>query len=219
MRHYHKLGDREPCCILVGTDIVQANFPSEEALPPGMQLRIQSNTQPWPAADKGNYDLVHQRMGLFAAGDLLRTAVAGLIELVKPGGWIQLVDADLTGPESAPDSPMSASVRLIKGMLNKAPGDAYVSDLKNIFKDNGLLAIQEKPVDVHIGALNPNIELAKKSTTSFLLATEGMVAAARGMPTEFSPEELDGIIPKMKEELEATGAVFRYWVVWGQKPF
>ncbi|KAG8160905.1 hypothetical protein KVR01_009169 [Diaporthe batatas] len=184
-----------------------------------MQLRIQSNTQPWPAADKGGYDLVHQRLGLFAAGDMLHTAVAGLVELVKPGGWIQLVDSDLTGPESAPENPLSASMRLIKGILNKAPGDAYAADLKNIFKQHGLVAVQEKAVDVRMGALNPNIELAKKSTTSFCLATEGMVEVARGVPTALSPEDLDGIIPKMKKELEATGAILRYWVVWVRSHF
>lgn len=135
--------------------------------------------------DKFSFDLVHQRLGLFAAtGDLLQTVVTGLIDLVKPGGWIQVIDADLTGPEAEPDSPLSPSVRLIKSMVAILAdhSSAYAVNLKHIFRDSGLVGVQEQVVDVKLGYLNTDSHLAVISTTSFVQATMGMVAAAKGMP-------------------------------------
>jgi SAM-dependent methyltransferase len=216
VRQEYQLGNQSA---LVGTDIVPTYFPMAETLGQGIEFRVQSITAPWPDADKSSFDLVHQRMGLFAAGAELDTAVAGLIDLVKPGGWIQLVDADLTGPEAAPDSPMAPSVRLIKTLLGKSldGSDGYGAKLKDIFKQNGLIGVEEKIVDAQLGVLNPNPALAKKSTTSFTLAAEGMVAAAKSMPTPLS-DDLDDIVPNMRKGLEEKGSLFRYWVVWGQKP-
>lgn len=216
MRQDYQLGNQ---AVLVGTDIVPAYFPKQETLGQGIEFRVQSITASWPDADKNSFDLVHQRMGLFATGAELEAAVAGLIDLVKPGGWIQMVDADLTGPEAAPDSPMAPSVRLIKTLLGKNldGSDAYGAKLKHIFKQNHLISVKEKTVDARLGVLNPNPALAKKSTTSFTLAAEGMVAAAKSMPTPLS-DDLDDLVPQMRRGLEEKGSLFRYWVVWGQKP-
>jgi hypothetical protein len=93
MRQDYQLGNQTA---LVGTDIVPTYFPMPETLAKGFEFGVQSITAPWPDADKSSFDLVHQRMALFATGAELEAAVAGLIDLVKPGGWIQMVDADLT---------------------------------------------------------------------------------------------------------------------------
>ena len=216
----YNLGDRDPRCTLLGTDIVPAYFPEPDKLPRGMQLRVQSITEPWPLSDKNSFDLVHQRLGLYATGKQLSTAVAGLVDLVKPGGYIQLVEADLTGPEAHTDSPMAASICLIKMLLGKSDDakDAYVADLKHIFAEHGLVDIHERYVDVRLGAMNRKPELAKKSTMSFVDAIEGMVSVAKNIPAIASRFELDEMAPALKKGLEQEGTLFRYGVVWGRKP-
>jgi hypothetical protein len=185
-----------------------------------MQFRIQNITEPWPESYKNSFDLVHQRLGLFATGEQLSKAVAGLIDLVKPGGYIQLVDSDLTGPEAHPDSPMASSVRLIKALLGKSDDavDAYAHKLKHILEQNCLIEVHEQVVEVRQGALNPKPELAQKSTMSFVHAVEGMVGAAKTIPAFASNVELDNLVADVKKGLEEKGALVRYHVVWGQKP-
>jgi hypothetical protein len=185
-----------------------------------MSLRVQSIIRPWPETDRNAFDLVHQRMGLFATGNQLYTAITGLVSLVKPGGWLQLVDADLTGPEAEKDSPMATSVRLIKTLLGKSVhgSDAYAANLSRILEGCGLISVEQQVIDARLGALNPKVELVEKSTASFVHATEGMIAAARDVPAIASEFDLDNIVAEMKRGLEQKGSLFRYWVVWGQKP-
>lgn len=38
------------------------------------------------------------------------------------------------------------------------------------------------------------------------------------MKSSFEPEELNVLVPKLKEELETTGGTYRLYVVWGRKP-
>jgi hypothetical protein len=199
---------------------VPAYFPDADLLPPGMQLRVQSITKPWPQSDRNSFDLVHQRLGLYATGDKLPMAVAGLVDLVRPGGWIQLVDADLTGPEAHLDSPMASSIALVKTLFGKTDdvAHAYGSKLKLILEENGLVEVQEQVVDVRQGVLNPKPELAKMSTMSLVHATTGMVAAARNIPALAANFQLDDMASSLKKGLEEKGILFRYYVVWGQKP-
>ncbi|RMZ66221.1 Demethylmenaquinone methyltransferase [Pyrenophora seminiperda CCB06] len=216
----YNLGDRDPCCTLVGTDIVPAYFPEADALPRGMQLRTQNIIEPWPTSDKNSFHLVHQRLGLYATGEQLPKAVAGLIDLVKPGGYIQLVDADLTGPEAQSGSPMATSISLIKTLLGKSDDakDAYVGRLKHIYAEQGLVDIHERYLDVRVGRMNPKPELAKKSTMSFVHATEGMIGIAKNIPAIASNFNLDEMVMDLKKGLEQEGVLFRYCVVWGRKP-
>jgi hypothetical protein len=55
----------------------------------------------WPEKDHGTFDLVYQRLSLpGAAPTPLLQAVTNLFALVKPGGWIQLVEAEQVVPNS-----------------------------------------------------------------------------------------------------------------------
>lgn len=205
----------------MGTDLVPTHFPEAEKLPDSLSLRIQSITEAWPEADKNSFDLVHQRTGLYTIGAGLRAAVTGLAGLVKPGGWIQIVDADLTGPEADADSPLGPAVHLIKSLLGKRldNSDAYGATLKHILEENGFVGVQEQIFDARIGAMNPNAELAEKGTMSYVLATEGMAAAVKSKGGEkWSSFDPVAMVSALKQGLEEKGALCRYWVVWGQKP-
>ena len=83
---------------LVGTDIDSTNFPRD---PPASQTyQVQDISKPWPAEWKESFDLVHQRLALMAIGAPASQMVQHLAALVKPGGWIQLIEATNELPEN-----------------------------------------------------------------------------------------------------------------------
>ncbi|KAI4144645.1 MAG: hypothetical protein LQ340_006570 [Diploschistes diacapsis] len=202
---------------LVGTDIVPSYFPSRA--PPHTELVVQDIASPWPPAYRGRFDLVHQRLALPGCGQYpMRRAVDALVGLVKPGGWIQLIEADHSGPASEGPA-MRDSFGLIKQLFRgMGVEDGYARELKGWLQDAGLEGVEERVLDVRLGAANSDKDLARKGTRSFVLATTGLVQVARGAPTGFSPEQLDGIVPSMEKELNNVGGIHRLYCVWGRKP-
>ena len=202
---------------LVGTDIVSSYFPVPAPL--HTELIIQDIASPWPEHMRDSFDLVHQRLALPGCGQFpMRKAVDALIGLVKPGGWIQLIEADHSGPASEGQA-MKESFKLIKELF-KGMGveDVYARQLKTWLVDAGMEDVEERVLDVKLGAANANEDLARKGTRSFVLATTGLVDVARKAPTSFSSEQLDAIVPDMERELNKTGGIHRLYCVWGRKP-
>ncbi|KAK8119956.1 uncharacterized protein PG998_004582 [Apiospora kogelbergensis] len=122
---------------LVGTDVTAAKFPKHGA-PQPISLQIQSITQPWPSEWKHSFDLVHQRLVLGACGSFPHaTAVRNLAELVKPGGWIQLIEPDQTcGIQDGPA--MRDFIKLVTWVFERMGGHArYAYDVKRWLLDAG----------------------------------------------------------------------------------
>lgn len=59
-----------------------------------MTYQIQDINKPWPEDWHNNFDVVHQRLALAGAGPNAQIALGSIARLVKPGGWIQLIEAD-----------------------------------------------------------------------------------------------------------------------------
>ncbi|KIW99789.1 uncharacterized protein Z518_10717 [Rhinocladiella mackenziei CBS 650.93] len=88
---------------VVGTDVAS----SESGLPSFVEWHKQNINTEWPSEWQGTFDLVHQRNVLFVAGGFDRAVKAAtrLAKLVKPGGWIQIVEGHM------PNAPISESDR------------------------------------------------------------------------------------------------------------
>ncbi|EHK96671.1 hypothetical protein M7I_7575 [Glarea lozoyensis 74030] len=87
-----------PQAELVGTDIFQKHFEQLKDVPKCISFKVQSVLDDWPAEDHEAYDLVHQRYCLaqFSA-EKDAAIVMRLFGNVKPGGYLQIVDANLGG--------------------------------------------------------------------------------------------------------------------------
>ncbi|KIM95681.1 hypothetical protein OIDMADRAFT_133618 [Oidiodendron maius Zn] len=202
----------------IGTDITKSFFPSD--LPQSISLQIQSMHKPWPASWLNTIDLVHQRYGLAAAGDLSpHGVVTNLLTLVKPGGWIQLVEADFkdcskTGPV------MTKTHQLTREAFDfMGSGSDYARQMKGWLLDAGLEDVEFRTFDVRLGAQHPDPELGAIGVKTTCQASAMMVSLATTvMKSSFEPEELKVLVPKLKEELETTGGTYRLCVVWGRKP-
>jgi hypothetical protein len=162
----------------VGTDITESYFPAPSTLPKNISLHVQSITKPWPVEWNSSFDLVHQRFALPAAGkDGIANAVKNLVGLVKPGGWIQLIDADhsiYTGPAMRD---MWLVMKEIFAQMNLP--DDLAKNVKGWLIANELEDVQERILDVPLGAKNPDPELAVKSAQSFILGARGVVGATK----------------------------------------
>ena len=202
---------------LVGTDIVAGYFPAQR--PAHTELLLQDIASPWPEEMRGSFDLVHQRLALPGCGTHpMRAAVEGLLGLMKPGGWIQLIEADHSGPASEGVA-MRESFRLIKELFRGiGVDDVYARALRGWLEEMGMEEVREKVLDVRLGAANEDAGLAIKGTRSFVLATQGLVKVARRVPTSFTSEQLDKIVPDMERELNNVGGIHRLYCVWGRKP-
>jgi hypothetical protein len=59
-----------------------------------MTFLLQDILDPCPSRFQTSFDLVHQRLVLAGSGPSTHSAVTHIAELVRPGGWVQLVEAD-----------------------------------------------------------------------------------------------------------------------------
>lgn len=110
----------------------------------------------------------------------MRSAIASLTTLLKPGGWIQLLEADHGGPGAEAYATRDA-FRLIKELfLNKAGIDGeYARLMKGWLVEMGLEGVEERVLDVPLGKSNRNERLGRMGAKSLGMATAGMVAFAR----------------------------------------
>lgn len=82
---------------LIGTDIAVEQFPPEAQRPSTMTLQKQSIFEPWDKTMVASFDIVHQRFVLAAcrSNEEAQQAVANLVALAKPGGWIELHEGNM----------------------------------------------------------------------------------------------------------------------------
>lgn len=227
-----------PNATFVGTDINAKHFEQLKDLPSSISFRIQSVMDPWPAEDQGAYDLVHQRYCLAMFNPQKEEEIVHkLFELVKPGGRIQLVDANLLGYDGGPEHPgmdqmmayMERGFR--EAGMNAAPGPLITGWLQKA----GAVDVQETIFSFPMGRLAATPE-AQASTTSNLCAmidnfamigsskyncqhtaTDQILTATEIPNYWFSADQFKALKEAVLEEMETTGNTWRFHVVTAAK--
>ncbi|KAI1466499.1 uncharacterized protein F4812DRAFT_434316 [Daldinia caldariorum] len=149
---------------LVGTDL-QDRFPNPPR--PGIHLQIQDINKPWPESWKSTFDYVHQALVLFQAGPRQRKAVHSLAELVKPGGWIELMEPqyDTTNEDNGPAFQhfldMVGELWAMRGTTSD-----FAADLEGTIKDAGFVDVKSVLLPIGIGPKHKIPELADISVES-----------------------------------------------------
>lgn len=134
-------------------------------------------TQPWPKEWASSFDLVHQRMALPAAGkEVVHDVLGAFVDLVKPGGWIQLVEPDHSvsmGPA------MADFFRLLSDVFKfMGTGVDYAPQLKKWLGELGIVDLEERTFDVPIGKTSDSEEMATKSARMIELVIKGLTGVA-----------------------------------------
>jgi hypothetical protein len=137
--------------VFIGTDIERSYFPTDP--PKNTTYYVQDATKPWPEQWNEKFDLVHQRLSIAAAGDekATKSAVQSLVQMVKPGGWIQVVD--LQDWTSDLDGPAWKDFTIVIGDLIKTVGSSLerIEQVKGWFEELGLANVEEKVFEANYG--------------------------------------------------------------------
>lgn len=129
---------------------------------------VQDIARPWPAEWMGKFDLVHQRLALAVPGSAEKTidVLRGYIDLLKPGGWIQIVELrQWTGED---DCQAFKDLTICLSDMIKTIGASleHIDHAKDWLQNLGLIDVQEEVVEANYGIRDDKEvqEIAKKAT-------------------------------------------------------
>jgi len=166
----------------VGTDVLDAELPT--TYPSNMMFHAQDIKNPWPREYTQLFDLVHQRLTLPFAGNKCKEALSSLTDMVKPGGWIQLLEGTLLTSDPVERNPcMHNYLRIVHAIYTSLGAPLTLSkDIPIWLEELGFVNVQTKEVKVFMGASNSNTDLGRKGAETQRLAAKGMVQAAKSKP-------------------------------------
>jgi gliotoxin biosynthesis N-methyltransferase len=166
-----------PAHTFVGIDIDPSKFPQDP--PAGTSYQVQDINKPWPEDWKNSFDFVHQRLAMVGAGPNGQGALKNLSELVKPGGWIQLIEAENV-PEESDGPAMHDFVQVMKDIFVFVGAGLKLShQMAEWLKADGFADMEERVFVCQMGATNPNPQLAKQGVFSMGVAATGLVTFAK----------------------------------------
>jgi SAM-dependent methyltransferase len=184
-----------PKATFVGTDIVPKHFEQLKDLPSSISFKIQSVLEDWPEEDHGAFDLVHQRYCLAMFSPEKDAAIVSrMFKLVKPGGYIQLVDANLLGYDGGDAHPgMTRMMRYMQrgftdANMNPAPGP----NLAEWVKAAGALDVKEEVLSFPMGCLAATNADQQNTTSNLVNMIDNF--AMIGSSTYLEPVAFGGLV-------------------------
>jgi len=130
----------------VGTDIDPSKFSLQP--PAGTSYKVQDMNKPWPEDWQQSFDVVHQRVALASGGPMAKSALQNLAGLVKPGGWIQLIEAELSIEVATEGTPMWKFLHLLLNIYAFIGlPSRMVEQIEPWLKELGFVNIREQTFD------------------------------------------------------------------------
>ncbi|OAQ62674.1 methyltransferase - protein [Pochonia chlamydosporia 170] len=221
LTEFRKTLTRPETCTMNGFDITDERFPDPP--PKGIALRVQDVMGPFPDSWLDTFDVVHQRFVLAATATKGREAVLGLCNLVKPGGWIQLVEMQSTVGED--DGPaVHQFVELINELHIKIGAPRNLADaavLEGHIMAAGFQRVGTMQAPGTLGAKVPDPNIRATAIKSTLDSAASLLGANMGLPgglQSMSDDEASTFLERLEIELIEYGGSWPISVVWGQKP-
>ncbi|KAK1966751.1 methyltransferase SirN-like protein [Colletotrichum sublineola] len=198
----------------VGSDVVSELFP---AWPDGITYIQHSFRDPWPEELRNSFDLVHVR-GSLAGSSPSRPVdvVKNLCTLVKPGGWVQLMEMNaFRAPCNGPA--MNAFSRMAMEIWSGIGVGDFANELKSYLEEAGMQNTRERRIMCNIGRTTKP-ELRDRSLNGVTGPIRPLVSVAKSVQTTFTEDELDSMYERVKSELKNEGGRIEVVVAWGQRP-
>lgn len=131
-----------------------------------MQLVVQDLAKPFPVKWQGSFDLVHQRFILPSFSDeLIETVLGNLIRCVVPGGYIQIVEPDVTARVSDPRAEAFESMQKISEKVMNNPNST--PKVLVFLKEAGMIDIGLETFDMVVGDKHINREAGIQGRKNF----------------------------------------------------
>lgn len=225
----------------MGSDIAPSSFPNPLDSN-GVLFFQQSIVDPWPLYLEESFDLVHQRLVMAACNSTNTVpAIQGLLQLVKPGGWIQMMETDFRSRIEGDGSATLRFRRMMSCALENLGFSPYQgSKLKMWLQDLSMQQVTETVFDIGVGTQAPEQSMVSATVDNIMTVIGGIQSANRAKRKLFSPRRLnlhpDAVpllaIPKLnwtddefeqlkqdyRTELLSRGGRQRFFVVYAQKP-
>ncbi|CAN9476254.1 unnamed protein product [Alternaria alternata] len=200
----------------IGTDIEDSYFPKET--PNNTSYHHQSMTEPWPRQWQGTFDLVHSRMALPGVGlSSLEDAVMNLVKLLKPGGWIQLVEMQWQDWDAGPVlQEFEKAMQQLVSMVTNGQGVDMREGLTALVEEAGLTKVQHAIIDVPVG-VKAKEDLRELSLQSMFATASFATATLKKLRPAELEADIDSLPARLMEELRKTGGSYKLFAVWAQK--
>ncbi|CAI7629488.1 unnamed protein product [Penicillium glandicola] len=199
----------------IGIDSLSKFFST--SLPNQIILKEQRIDATWPPGWQSSFDYVHQRLVLPGSEHIThQQTVTNLCQLVKPGGWIELIEQDHATPNPGGMAKAEQVVREL--FTHSGHGYDYALKLGEFLQEAGMEDIKVEVFDIPLGALNPDPELAAKSTWQVRSALEGFMPTIRGIKCSLPTEELEDMPAFTERELKRVGGYQRLVAAYGRRP-
>ena len=205
---------------LIGTDI--GTYAPLANAPSNLHLSHQDFLKPWPESWTGTFDLVHARATMSSAGTrpAALSALQRLLALVKPGGYLQIVDSWLPlGSPSPSDPPYTRVMKHIGQKVAAANMDPELGRyLPDMFAElTGIADVQVQRGVYRIGRGAP--EEVREAGEIQMRGLAGNVAQMMQMAEDRAVSESD--VDRLEEEMRVQAAetgIEQPWVaVWGRR--
>ncbi|MCJ1258534.1 hypothetical protein MMC24_006367 [Lignoscripta atroalba] len=207
---------------LHGVDLSSQLFQSN----PGLDLRAHDIREPFPQSWgwSNAFDLVHQRLLIWGVTSTEWSSVVhNLVELVKPGGYIQLVECEWILPHVSDQQPEQKKLNLVQSWSTESFGaDIHVwNKLEKLLLAEGCEDITEESFDLGYGATAKLPEDREKSAE---LWAESFRHLARGIDKDGIPgvakdaAEYHAFLDRLIIEMKTLGYTPKIKWLRGRKP-
>ncbi|KAI1114488.1 S-adenosyl-L-methionine-dependent methyltransferase [Nemania sp. NC0429] len=210
---------------LVGLDLDTSKFPRPEALPPNIRLGSANAYEPFPEEFRGRFDVVYIRLFAFAARRGGGVALArNLASLLRPGGWLVWVEANMLIASAEPPSEALFECQKIQYAFMRDAGleMGIPSIITSCIKEAGLRDCDERNYTCTSGMFSPQSSdwLARVHDQFIVVLSHTLISifAKGGVDGLRSQQELDVLIAKLEEDMSGTRRPHALVVrAWGQK--
>lgn len=187
-------------------------------LPGNVEMHVQDMRNPFPAEYHAKFDVVHVRLMLLSIDPHeWDKVVANLLALLKPGGWVQWEELDLTpfwsSLRSGPLPSEAGRTFLEKGMhyliaSTRHRAENVHNSLLNACRKAGLKDIQ---TDVVSSDRDPTLRPVATKLQTHVMKNVGRKRLQDGAKDAWSQEELDRVSKGMDTEV-LQGAYVNYYI-------
>ena len=166
-------------CQFTGFDLTSSAVPPQQTWPSNVSFKTQDMFLPFPASEIGTYDVVAVRFTSSVAARAEWTrAIANLMTLLKPGGWLQWIDScnsalynSVPGTSRAAFQeiydglePLRSKVDPVIGLMMREPKNMKRED---VFRQLGLVDVHEDVFSTD-RLQDPGLKLRDKGTRNIL---------------------------------------------------
>jgi ubiquinone/menaquinone biosynthesis C-methylase UbiE len=158
------------------------------------------------------FDYVHQRLLFLGVPQhSWPTVISELTRVTRPGGWIEIYEADILFPDAGPATrELNSWTTQFMGM--RGVDTTQMRQLGNLLKHQGLVNVADHTIEVPLGSWDRLGQLLEKDYLSGVLALKEPASTA----LKISPLRYEQVVLAASKEWGQARATYRHYLAYGQ---